>query len=243
VANTNEFAALMRVLRRTRPKQEAFMQKIRVHNFAVSLDGYSAGPGQDRDNPLGKGGMAIHQWFFPTRTFRRMHGEGEGTTGIDDSFAARCTENVGAWIIGRNMFGPVRGAWPDLSWRGWWGENPPFHAPVFVLTNHVRPSLPMEGGTVFHFITEGIEVALMRALEAANSRDVVVGGGVSTIQQYLRARRIDEMHLAVAPILLGCGEPLFKDIDLPRLGYEVTDHRASDQVTHVVVSKRSPCHE
>jgi dihydrofolate reductase len=219
------------------------MPKLRVHNFAVSLDGYAAGPGEDRDNPLGKGGLAMHEWFFSTRTFRRMHGQDGGETGLDDEFAARCTENVGAWIIGRNMFGPVRGPWLDESWNGWWGKNPPFHAPVFVLTSHARPSLPMDGGTVFHFVTEGIEAALTRAMEAASSRDVVVGGGVSTIHQYLRARLVDQMHVVVAPILLGSGEPLFKDIDLPRLGYEVTEHTSSDKVIHVVINKRSAARE
>jgi dihydrofolate reductase len=185
----------------------------------------------------------MHEWFFSTRTFRRMHGQDGGDAGIDDDFAARCMENVGAWIIGRNMFGPGRGPWLDESWKGWWGENPPFHTAVFVLTNHARPSLPMDGGTVFHFVTEGIEAARTRAMEAADSRDVVVGGGVSTIHQYLRAHLVDQMHLAVAPILLGCGESFFNGIDLRWLGYEVTDHTSSEKVTHVVISKRSPLRE
>ncbi|HEY4311323.1 MAG TPA: dihydrofolate reductase family protein [Pirellulales bacterium] len=215
------------------------MQKLRVHNFAVSLDGYAAGPSQDHENPLGKGGMALHQWFFSTQTFARMNGQEGAGQGIDNDFAARCTVNVGAWVLGRNMFGPVRGVWPDESWKGWWGENPPFHAPVYVLTHHPRQSLPMQGGTDFHFVTEGIEAALARAIEAAHGCDVILGGGVSTIQQYLRARLIDEMHFVVVPVLLGCGEPLFNDVDLPRLGYEVSEHASSDKVTHVVIRKRS----
>ncbi|HVO21100.1 MAG TPA: dihydrofolate reductase family protein [Anaeromyxobacter sp.] len=219
---------------------------LRVHCFAVSLDGYGAGPDQSLDNPLGKGGTALHEWFFPTRTFKRMHApelaperiaqEG-GTTGIDDSFAARGFENLGAWIIGRNMFGPVRGPWPDLSWRGWWGENPPYHVPVFVLTHHARAPLEMEGGTVFHFVTGGIEAALARAREAAGSRDVRLGGGVNTIRQYLKARLIDEMHLAISPVLLGDGEPLFVGMNLPALGYAVSKHVPSERATHVVCSR------
>jgi dihydrofolate reductase len=216
------------------------MQKVRVNGFAVSLDGYGAGPGQDRDNPLGRGGMALHQWSYPTRTFQRMlFGKDAGTTGIDDDFVARGMDNLGAWILGRNMFGPVRGPWPDESWRGWWGEEPPYHVPVFVLTHHARPPLEMKGGTVFHFVTEGIEAALARAREAAGQRDVPVGGGVATIRQYLEARLIDEMHLAVAPVLLGGGEALLAGIDLPRLGYEVTRHVPSEHATHVVFAKRA----
>jgi dihydrofolate reductase len=214
------------------------MPKLRVHTFAISLDGYGAGPDQGLTNPLGKGGTAMHQWFYPTRTFQRMFGKGEGTTGIDDEFAARGFENIGAWIMGRNMFGPVRGAWPDESWRGWWGENPPYHVPVFVLTHHARPSLTMEGGTVFHFVTDGIEAALARAREAAGERDVRVGGGVATIRQYLTARLIDSMHLVVSPALLGGGEALFAGIDVPLLGYKVSEHVPSEKATHVVLSRR-----
>jgi dihydrofolate reductase len=215
------------------------MPKLRVHAFAISLDGYGAGPGQDRDNPLGRGGTALHQWFYPTRTFQRtLLGKDEGTTGIDDDFAARGFENVGAWILGRNMFGPVRGPWPDQSWRGWWGENPPYHVPVFVLTHHARPPLEMQGGTVFHFITGGIETALGRAKQAAGSRDVRVGGGAATIRQYLSAQLIDEMHVVVTPVLLGGGEPLFAGLDMPALGYEVSRWVATEQATHLVLSKR-----
>jgi dihydrofolate reductase len=215
------------------------LPKLRVHAFTISLDGYGAGPGQDRDNPLGRGGETLHQWFLPTRTFQRMFGKGDGTTGVDDDFAARGFDNVGAWILGRNMFGPVRGPWPDESWRGWWGESPPYHVPVFVLTHHARLSLEMDGGTIFHFVTDGIEAALARANKAAGNRDVRVGGGAATIRQYLNARLIDEMHVAVAPVLLGGGEPLLAGIDLPALGYEVTEHVPSELATHVVFSKRA----
>jgi len=215
------------------------MPKLRVNAFAISLDGYGAGPGQDRDNPLGQGGMALHEWFFPTRTFQRMFGKGEGTTGVDDDFAARGLDNIGAWILGRNMFGPVRGPWPDESWRGWWGENPPYHVPVFVLTHHARPSLPMQGGTVFHFVTDGIEAALARAKQAAGGRDVRVGGGVATIRQYLKAKLVDEMHLVVSPVLLGGGEALLAGIDLPGLGYAVSGHVPSERASHMLVSKRT----
>jgi dihydrofolate reductase len=215
------------------------MTKLRVNAFSVSLDGYGAGPDQSLDNPLGRGGMALHEWVFPTRTIReRVLGQDGGTTGIDDGFAARSFENIGAWILGRNMFGPVRGPWPDEAWRGWWGDNPPYHVPVFVLTHHARPPLEMAGGTVFHFVTDGIEAALARATEAAGGRDVRLGGGVATIRQYLNARLIDQMHIAVAPVLLGSGESLFAGIDLPRLGYEVTEHVPSEKAVHVVLSKR-----
>jgi dihydrofolate reductase len=216
------------------------MPRLRVHAFAMSLDGYGAGPEQSLDNPLGRGGTAMHQWFYPTRTFRRtLLGKDDGTTGVDDTFAVRGFDNIGAWIIGRNMFGPVRGPWPDLSWRGWWGENPPYHVPVFVLTHHARPPLEMDGGTVFHFVTDGIEAALARATEAAGERDVRIGGGVATIRQYLHARLIDQMHVAVAPVVLGSGESLFAGIDLLGLGYAVTEHVPSERATHVVLEKRS----
>jgi dihydrofolate reductase len=215
------------------------MPKVRVHCFALSLDGYGAGPDQSLDNPLGRGGMALHQWFFPTRTFQRMFGKDEGTTGVDDDFAARGLDNIGAWIIGRNMFGPVRGPWPDESWKGWWGDNPPYHVPVFVLTHHARPPLTMAGGTVFHFVTDGIAAALARATEAAGSRDVRIGGGVATVRQFLAARLIDHMHVALSPVLLGGGEALFADLDLPRLGYEVAEHVPSPAASHVVLSKRA----
>lgn len=214
------------------------MSKLRVHTFALSLDGYGAGPDQSREHPMGRGGEALHRWFLPTRTFRRMTGAGDGTTGVDDDFAARGFDNVGAWILGRNMFGPVRGPWPDESWRGWWGETPPYHVPVFVLTHHARPPLEMDGGTVFHFVTGGIEEALDRAGEAATGRDVRLGGGAATVRQYLRARLVDEMHVAIAPTLLGDGEALFAGLDLPALGYQVSEHVASEGATHVVIARQ-----
>jgi dihydrofolate reductase len=214
------------------------MPKLRVHAFTISLDGYGAGLGQGRDEPLGKGGETLHEWFVPTRTFQRLFGKQDGTTGVDDDFAARGLDNIGAWILGRNMFGPVRGAWPDDSWRGWWGDNPPYHVPVFVLTHHARPPLEMEGGTVFHFVTDGIEAALARARAAAAGRDVRIGGGAATIRQYLNARLIDQMHIAVSPVLLGGGEPLLAGIDLPALGYYVSEHVPSQKATHVVLTKR-----
>jgi len=215
--------------------------KLRVNCFSVSLDGYGAGPQQDLQNPLGVGGMALPGWFFPTRTFQSMHGRGaDGTTGVDDDLAVRGMAGLGAWILGRNMFGPVRGAWTDDQWKGWWGDNPPYHVPVFVLTHHPRAPIEMAGGTTFHFVTDGIVAALDRARAAAGGKDVRVGGGVSTLRQYLRAGLIDEMHLAVSPVLLGQGENLFAGLDLPALGYQRTEHVASPHATHVVFTKRAP---
>jgi len=215
------------------------MPKLCVRSFTISLDGFGAGPNQDLNNPLGVGAGALHQWLFPTRTFHQIFGKEGGTTGVDDDFAARGFENVGAWILGRNMFGPVRGPWPDDSWKGWWGDNPPYHTPVFVLTNHPRASITMEGGTTFHFVTDGIHAALERAIDAARDRDIRLGGGVATIRQYLSAGLVDEMHLAFAPVLLGRGEHLFADLDVARLGYVCTKHVATPNATHVVISKRS----
>jgi dihydrofolate reductase len=209
-----------------------------VHCFSLSLDGFGAGPSQSLDNPLGKGGEALHEWFVPTRTFQKIHGKEGGTTGPDDDLAARAFANIGAVIMGRNMFGPVRGPWPDENWKGWWGDNPPFHCPVFVLTHHERAPLAMEGDTVFHFVTDGIESALERAVEAADGKDVLVGGGVATIRQYLRAGLIDEMHLAISPVLLGSGEHLFVNIDTTSLGYRCTEHAPTQNATHVVLTKQ-----
>lgn len=214
------------------------MPKLRVNAFTISLDGYGAGADQSTDNPLGKGGETLHEWFIPTRTFQKMYGKGEGTTGLDEDFAARSMDNLGAWILGRNMFGPVRGPWPDHSWRGWWGDTPPYHVPVFVLTHHARPPLEMKGGTVFHFVTDGIEAALAQAKKAAGNRDIRVGGGAATIRQYLNAGLIDEMHVAISPVLLGGGEALLARIDLPALGYQVTERVPSENALHVVISKR-----
>jgi dihydrofolate reductase len=214
------------------------MSKLRVQCFSLSLDGFGAGPNQDLAHPLGVGGTAVHQWFFPTRTFQQMFGAGEGTTGVDDDFAQRGFRGVGAWILGRNMFGPVRGAWPDENWKGWWGDSPPYHTPVFVLTHHARPSLVMAGGTTFHFVTDGMAAALQRAREAAGGQDVRLGGGVATIREYLKAGLIDELHLVLSPVLLGSGEHLLSGIDLPQLGYRCAEHVASPQAMHVVLTKR-----
>jgi dihydrofolate reductase len=213
------------------------MPKLRVQSFSLSLDGYGAGPDQDLQNPLGVGGMALHQWAFATRTFQRMFGRDGGATGVDDDFAARGFHNIGAWILGRNMFGPIRGPWPDDSWKGWWGDTPPYHVPVFVLTHHPRASIAMNGGTTFHFVTDGIQAALERATAAAAGKDIRLGGGVAAIRQYLRAGLIDEMHLAISPVLLGRGEHLFADIDAAALGYRCTEHVPTPAATHVVITK------
>jgi dihydrofolate reductase len=213
------------------------MSKLRVHAFSISLDGYGAGPNQALKEPLGENGEELHEWVFPTKTFKTLYGDGNGTTGTDDEFAKRGFENLGAWIMGRNMFGPSRGEWPDDGWRGWWGKNPPYHVPVFVLTHHARGPIEMEGGTTFHFITSGIEAALERAREAAGSRDIRLGGGASTVRQYLRARLVDEMHVAISPVILGSGEHLWHDLDLRALGYRVTEHVASGAATHVVIAR------
>jgi dihydrofolate reductase len=215
------------------------MSKLRVACFSVSLDGFGAGPEQSLKDPLGIGGESLHQWVFPTRTFQAMMGKDGGTTGVDDAFAVRGFDNVGSWILGRNMFGPVRGDWPDETWKGWWGENPPYHCPVFVLSHFKRAPIKMEGGTTFHFVTDGIEAARRRALEAAAGRDVRVGGGASTIRQYLEAGLIDEMHLAYAPVFLGAGEPLLAGIDLPKLGFTRREHVQTPLATHVVLERQA----
>ena len=213
------------------------MSKVRVASFSVSLDGFGAGPNQDLQNPMGVGGMVLHAWAFPTRTFKKMQGGEGGSTGVDETFAARGFENVGAWILGRNMFGPVRGPWLNEDWKGWWGDTPPYHVPVYVLTHQAREPLVMQGGTTFYFVTEGMEVALRRAIDAADGRDVRIGGGTTTVRQYLQARLIDEMHLAVSPKLLGRGENLFEGIDLPALGYQTVERVAGENATHVVIAK------
>ena len=212
--------------------------KLRVHCFSLSLDGYGAGPNQSLQNPLGENGEKLHEWFFPTREFQQMIGKEGGTTGVDNDFAVRGFENIGANILGRNMFAHSRGDWTDDQWKGWWGDNPPYHSPVFVLTHHPRASIDMAGGTTFHFVTDGIHAALERAKAAANGKDVRLGGGVATVRQYLQARLIDEMHLAISPILLGSGEHLLAGIDLPALGYECMEHVTTPAATHVVIKKR-----
>jgi dihydrofolate reductase len=214
------------------------MTRFRVNAFGISVDGFGAGAEQSLDNPMGVGGLAMHGWAFETKTFRAMHGGEGGGTGIDDEFAVRSFENVGAWILGRNMFGPVRGSWGDESWKGWWGDEPPYHVPVFVLTHYERPPLKMKGGTTFYFVTEGIEDAAKRAAEAAGGKDVRIGGGVSTVQQYLKAGVIDEMHLVVSPVLLGAGEKFFGNLDLVKMGFRVTQSVMSETVMHVVMEKK-----
>jgi dihydrofolate reductase len=213
------------------------MSKVRVASFGISVDGFGAGPKQELDNPMGVGGMALHQWAFATPTFRKMMGRDGGEAGVGEDFAQRGFRNIGAWILGRNMFGPVRGSWGDGSWKGWWGDDPPYHVPVFVLTHHARHPLEMKGGTTFYFVTEGIQAALERARAAAGEKDVRIGGGVATIRQYLQAGLIDEMHLAVAPALLGEGEALFAGIDLVKLGYKCTERAPTDLAMHVVLTR------
>ena len=213
------------------------MTKVRVAGFSVSLDGFGAGPDQSLEDPLGKRGLELHQWFFGTRTFRAMTGKGGGSDGVDEEYAHRSMDGFGAFILGRNMFGPIRGPWGDDSWKGWWGTNPPYHATTFVLTHHPRDPIEMEGGTTFIFVTNGIEAALEQAKLAANGRDVKIGGGVETVRQYLCAGLIDEMHIAFSPVALGKGEPLFATIDLPALGFFVSEHRATEHATHVIFSR------
>ncbi len=222
------------------------MSKLRVNAFSISIDGFGAGPDQALTEPMGVGGMAVHQWVFGTKTFHRMAGHNAAMLsggvppqdGIDEDYAARGFENLGAWIMGRNMFGPIRGPWPDDAWKGWWGDEPPYHVPVFVLTHHARAPLTMEGGTTFHFVTDGIHAALDRARAAAAGRDIRLGGGVATIRQYVRAGLVDELHLVQAPVLLGSGEALFEGLDLAALGYTVVERVPTAAATHVVLAKR-----
>lgn len=213
------------------------MTKVRVNAFSISIDGYGAGPDQSLENPLGRRGEELHDWFVPTRSFRRLYGKEDGTTGVNEEFAARAMDNLGAWILGRNMFGPIRGEWPDDQWKGWWGDNPPYQVPVFVLTHHEREPVEMAGGTVFHFVTGGIEEALERARDAAGDKDIRIGGGADTIRQYLRAGLIDEMHIAISPVLLGRGESLFEGLDLVKLGYRVTESKAGDGAMHLIIAR------
>jgi dihydrofolate reductase len=215
------------------------MAKIRVQSFSLSLDGFGAGPNQDLQNPLGVRGPELFEWFFATRIWRQMQGLDGGETGVDNTVAEQGFAGIGAWILGRNMFGPVRGPWPDENWKGWWGDEPPYRTPVFVLTHYPRASFSLKGGTEFHFVTEGIRAALELAMEAAGGRDVRIGGGVSTLRQYLSAALIDEMHLAVRPVLLGGGEQLFTGLDLPALGYECVNYLAGERAMHIFVGKRA----
>jgi dihydrofolate reductase len=215
------------------------MSKLRVQSFAISIDGYGAGPSQYLQNPLGIRGPELMEWFFPTRVWRKMHGHEDGETGVDNEIAEQSFAGIGAWILGRNMFGPVRGPWPDDNWKGWWGDEPPYHTHVFVLTHHPRAPLKMAGGTEFRFVTEGIHAALEQAKAAAGGRDVRLGGGVSTIRQYLRAALIDELHMAIRPVLLGSGEHLWNGIDVHALGYECTNYVAGERATHVFLGRRA----
>src|SRR5687767_7643001 len=211
------------------------MSKVRVAAFTISVDGYGAGPDQSVENPLGRGGEALHEWFVPTRGFQQAYGREGGSTGVDSDFGERSMQNLGAWVMGRNMFGPIRGEWPDFEWKGWWGDNPPYHCPVFVLTHHERPPLEMAGGTVFHFVTGGIHEALELAREAAGDKDIRIGGGAETIRQYLEARLINEMHLAVSPFLLGSGEHLFDGLNFVELGYQVVESQPGEAAFHVMI--------
>jgi len=221
------------------------MSKLRVNGFSISIDGYGAGPDQALDRPMGDGGMALHKWVLGTKTFKQVHADfagdlidgAAGREDVDDRFAKRGFENLGAWIMGRNMFGPSRGPWPDDDWKGWWGKNPPYHVPVFVLTSHARAPITMEGGTTFYFVTDGIHAALSRAKEAAQGQDIRLGGGAATIRQYLSAGLIDELHLVISPVLLGKGEPLLTGIDTVRLGYKCTEHASSEHGMHIVLTK------
>ncbi|MFS2179011.1 dihydrofolate reductase family protein [Rhizobium pisi] len=213
------------------------MSKVRVAGFSVSVDGFGAGPEQSLNDPLGKRGPDMFQWFFHTRTFRAMTGKDDGSSGIDEDYASRAMANFGAFILGRNMFGPIRGEWPDDAWKGWWGPNPPYHTPTYILTHYPREPIVMEGGTTFYFITGGIHEALDKAKAAAGAKDVKIGGGVSTVRQYLQASLIDELHFAVSPVVLGQGEAMFSGIDLPALGFRVAEHVASEHATHIVLAK------
>ena len=213
------------------------MTKVIVSGFSLSIDGFGAGPEQTLNDPLGKRGLELHQWFFGTKSFQAMIGKDGGSDGVDERYAARAMAGFGAFILGRNMFGPIRGDWPDDDWKGWWGPNPPYHAPTFVLTHHARDPIAMEGGTIFYFVTEGIKAALEKARAAAGGKNVKIGGGVSTVRQYLKAGLIDELHFAIAPAVLGQGEAMFAEIDLPALGFKVTEYVATDHAMHVVFAK------
>ena len=214
------------------------MSIVRVANFAISIDGYSSAPGQTLEAPFGRDGLRVMEWFFPTESFQKMQKKPGGETGVDNDFSVRSMKGMGAWILGRNMFGPIRGPWPDDQWKGWWGPNPPYHVPTFVLTHHARPSITMEGGTVFHFVTDGIESALQQARAAAGDKDIRIGGGATTVRQYLRAGLIDELHLVQSPVFLGAGESIFAGTDLHQLGYEVAERVPGERAVHLVIKKK-----
>lgn len=213
------------------------MPKVRVAGLSLSLDGFAAGPDQSLADPIGRGGLRVFDWYFPTRAFCDMHGTPGGETGVDNDYALRSMSGFGAFILGRNMFGPVRGPWTDDAWKGWWGENPPYHAPTFILTHHPRAPITMQGGTTFHFVTDGPESALRQARAAAGAKDVKIGGGVSTVRQYLALDAVDEMHLAISPVILGRGEALLPGIDLAKLGFKVVEHTPTARATHIVLAK------
>ena len=213
------------------------MTKVRVAGFSISVDGFGAGPDQSLENPLGKRGPELHQWLFGTRMFRAMTGKEGGSDGVDQAYAHRSMDGFGAFVLGRNMFGPVRGPWPDEGWKGWWGDNPPYHTPTFILTHYPRPSIEMLGGTTFHFVTGGIEEALQKAREAAGAKDIKIGGGAETVRQYVQAGHVDEIHLAFVPTALGQGEPLFSGIDLHAPGYRTIEHVPTERATHIVLAK------
>ncbi len=214
------------------------MSKLRVQSFAISIDGFGAGPNQSLENPLGEHGPELMNWFFHTRLWKELYNQGPGETGVDNEVAEQGFANLGAWILGRNMFGPIRGPWRDEAWRGWWGEEPPYHTPVFVLTHHARAPLKMAGGTEFRFVTEGIHAALEQAKAAAGGKDVRLGGGVATIRQYLSAGLVDELHLAISPVLLGTGEHLLHGINLRELGYTCEKCVPGERATHVFLRKK-----
>jgi len=213
------------------------MSKIRVAGFSLSIDGFGAGPEQSLENPLGKRGPEMFKWFFGTKTFKAMTGQDGGSEGVDEKYAHRSMEGFGAFILGRNMFGPIRGDWPDMNWKGWWGDDPPYHAPTFILTHYPRDPIVMEGGTTFHFVTAGIEAALGQARAVAGGKDIKIGGGVSTVRHYLQAGLVDEIHFAIAPVVLGQGEAMFRGIDLPAQGFKVVEQAATEHATHIVLSR------
>jgi dihydrofolate reductase len=215
------------------------MGKVHVSAFSITLDGFSAGPDQSLENPLGVGGPEMMEWMFPTKMFAEMQGKDGGETGVDNDFAMKSMTGNGAWILGRNMFGPVRGPWPDDEWKGWWGEEPPYHVPTFVLTHYRRDPVEMKGGTTFYFVTDGARSALEQAKAAAGDKDIRIGGGAETVRQYLQERLIDEMHLAMRPIFLGKGETIFEGLNLRELGYKVEETVPGERATHLIVRKQN----